>query len=183
MEGLITQRAAHLRHVLHSETAAARSALVELLAEPMKFQPAGRSQGVRGERPDPYRDASGNCSREPKVGVPNGIRTRVTALKGPCPRPLDDGDETPGAKVTWWSQPGSNRRPLACHASALPAELWPPGANHFQGIPWVLSSFEVSLFTPQVRPAWLGPGPGGRATVPFPIRPGSDRSEVRRYSR
>ncbi len=25
----------------------------------------------------------------------------------------------------WWSQPGSNRRPLACHASALPAELWP----------------------------------------------------------
>jgi hypothetical protein len=24
-----------------------------------------------------------------------------------------------------WSQPGSNRRPLACHASALPAELWP----------------------------------------------------------
>ena len=26
----------------------------------------------------------------------------------------------------WWSQPGSNRRPLACKASALPAELWPP---------------------------------------------------------
>jgi hypothetical protein len=26
---------------------------------------------------------------------------------------------------TWWSQAGSNRRPLACHASALPAELWP----------------------------------------------------------
>ncbi|KAF0122084.1 MAG: hypothetical protein FD152_3657 [Xanthobacteraceae bacterium] len=29
-----------------------------------------------------------------------------------------------GASV-WWSQAGSNRRPLACHASALPAELWP----------------------------------------------------------
>ncbi len=27
---------------------------------------------------------------------------------------------------SWWSQPGSNRRPLACKASALPAELWPP---------------------------------------------------------
>ena len=25
-------------------------------------------------------------------GVPNGIRTRVLALKGPRPRPLDDGD-------------------------------------------------------------------------------------------
>ncbi len=27
-----------------------------------------------------------------RVGVPNGIRTRVLALKGPRPRPLDDGD-------------------------------------------------------------------------------------------
>src|SRR5580693_9200984 len=27
--------------------------------------------------------------------------------------------------MIWWSQAGSNRRPLACHASALPAELWP----------------------------------------------------------
>ncbi len=26
----------------------------------------------------------------------------------------------------WWSQAGSNRRPPACKAGALPAELWPP---------------------------------------------------------
>ena len=26
----------------------------------------------------------------------------------------------------WWTQSGSNRRPLACHASALPTELWAP---------------------------------------------------------
>src|ERR1700735_5787354 len=25
----------------------------------------------------------------------------------------------------WWSQPGSNRRPPACKAGVLPAELWP----------------------------------------------------------
>src|SRR4029079_6565835 len=29
-------------------------------------------------------------------GVPNGIRTRVTNVKGWCPRPLDDGDEANG---------------------------------------------------------------------------------------
>src|SRR5690606_20039398 len=33
----------------------------------------------------------------------------------------------------WWSQAGSNRRPLACHASALPAELWPHAAKEVSG--------------------------------------------------
>src|SRR6266851_737391 len=33
--------------------------------------------------------------------------------------------EAGAACESWWSQAGSNRRPLACHASALPAELWP----------------------------------------------------------
>src|SRR5213082_1287688 len=28
----------------------------------------------------------------PEVGVPKGIRTPVTAVKGRCPGPLDDGD-------------------------------------------------------------------------------------------
>ena len=27
--------------------------------------------------------------------------------------------------LSWWSQAGSNRRPPACKAGALPAELWP----------------------------------------------------------
>jgi hypothetical protein len=30
-----------------------------------------------------------------------------------------------GSHRTWWSQTGSNRRPPACKAGALPTELWP----------------------------------------------------------
>ena len=35
-----------------------------------------------------------------KSSVPNGIRTRVLALKGPRPRPLDDGDVRSSAAAT-----------------------------------------------------------------------------------
>jgi hypothetical protein len=28
-------------------------------------------------------------------------------------------------RESWWSQPGSNRRPSGCKPDALPAELWP----------------------------------------------------------
>jgi hypothetical protein len=38
------------------------------------------------------------ASIESKAGVPNGIRTRVLALKGPRPGPLDDGDLSEGAR-------------------------------------------------------------------------------------
>jgi hypothetical protein len=36
----------------------------------------------------------------------------------------------------WWSQTGSNRRPPACKAGALPTELWPPSgiSNQVSGI-------------------------------------------------
>jgi hypothetical protein len=37
----------------------------------------------------------------------------------PNPRPQG------GQGRDWWSQPGSNRRPQACKARALPTELWP----------------------------------------------------------
>ena len=38
------------------------------------------------------------------VGVPNEIRTRVTAVKGRCPRPLDDGDNQDEQllRYCWW---------------------------------------------------------------------------------
>jgi hypothetical protein len=73
-----------------------------------------------GDRDGPEAESTGF-----KIGVPTGIRTPVTSVKGMCPRPLDDGDLDLDHQSNWWSQAGSNRRPLACHASALPAELWP----------------------------------------------------------
>ena len=43
-------------------------------------------------------------------GVPKGIRTPVAAVKGQCPRPLDDGDniknmsgKTAYIITIWWS--------------------------------------------------------------------------------
>jgi hypothetical protein len=37
-----------------------------------------------------------------------------------------------GARGTWWSQTGSNRRPPACKAGALPTELWPRSGGRSQ---------------------------------------------------
>ena len=36
------------------------------------------------------------------------------------------GDQPRLPTRIWWSQTGSNRRPHACKARALPTELWPP---------------------------------------------------------
>ncbi len=38
----------------------------------------------------------GRGGKSPQGGVPSGSRTRVAAVKGRCPRPLDDGDRSEG---------------------------------------------------------------------------------------
>src|SRR5260370_21996380 len=59
-------------------------------------------------------------------GAPNGIRTRAAALKGRCPRPLDDGGSTAIAAGTR----GARRRGPPQHRgrSALPAKRLSPTA-------------------------------------------------------
>ena len=42
---------------------------------------------------------------------------------------------TPRCGTPWWSQTGSNRRPPACKAGALPAELWPQSRQWGVGSP------------------------------------------------
>jgi hypothetical protein len=46
--------------------------------------------------------------------APAGFEPAISALRGLRPRPLDDG------ATSWWAALGSNQRPLACEASALP---------------------------------------------------------------
>jgi hypothetical protein len=57
---------------------------------------------------------SKDCSHQPcGLSEQSQHRTRVRVPEGI------------GGGKSWWSQPGSNRRPPACKAGVLPAELWP----------------------------------------------------------
>src|SRR5580700_3676216 len=49
----------------------------------------------------------------------------------------------------WWSQTGSNRRPPACKAGALPTELWPR-------IDWLASCSSRQLAPPAFAEATAG---------------------------
>jgi hypothetical protein len=51
---------------------------------------------------------------EPPTSPLSGVRSNHLSY-----RPKNLGESG------WWSQSGSNRRPPACKAGALPAELWP----------------------------------------------------------
>src|SRR5262249_37432090 len=56
----------------------------------------------------------------PDRGGPNGIRTRVSALRGPCPGPLDDGAANASAmqREEWLGEEDSNPRYVVqSHAS------------------------------------------------------------------
>src|SRR5262245_9680886 len=97
----------------------------------MLFEPdfAFHSLGL----PTQYRSYSGLCrKRKPRVraasfrgAVSLPRLDRIESLIDPNPSPLRDTASVYFVLEGWWSQAGSNRRPLACHASALPAELWP----------------------------------------------------------
>jgi hypothetical protein len=105
-----------------------------------------------------------NLNRTP---LSRGRSTQATDRPAPQPRRGDDPVKTCLSKPacqnlpvkTWWSQTGSNRRPHACKARALPTELWP------------------LLAKPRIRP-WLGTnGPQGPQA-----RPGA-RADARRSQR
>jgi hypothetical protein len=61
-------------------------------------------------------------SNDPVVTARRGLelQCRELSLHKQCLHKQD-----PDQRSIWWSQTGSNRRPHACKARALPAELWP----------------------------------------------------------
>src|SRR5471032_1084773 len=68
------------------------------------------------------------------IGAPYGIRTRVTALRGPCPRPLDEGslelDAWTDLARPWGERAGSIRANFL-DSSGLPwfERILPPTAR------------------------------------------------------
>ena len=52
-----------------------------------------------------------------------GVSRRIACYASGAPTPSNG---------KWWSQAGSNRRPPACKAGALPAELWPRDLSFFR---------------------------------------------------
>ena len=83
-------------------------------------------RGVRSSAPlDVGHDAAHHHAR--LFGSISSSRCQRT-----CRRPISDRSQQDGflgrvllRRSGWWSQTGSNRRPPACKAGALPTELWP----------------------------------------------------------
>ena len=98
------------RGVLTRQTAEAREALRVLLDDRIVFMPdvAGGRYTFEG-RVVLGRLINGTIEAGTfnSGGGPNGIRTRVSALRGPCPRPLDDGA---GRARNWLGEEDSNPR-------------------------------------------------------------------------
>lgn len=70
-----------------------------------------------------------------RTGIPNGIRTRAAALKGRCPRPLDDGDLTAEPYRSHGGVPkqAAGRPALVRTASALGPKRAGPGGMRQAG--------------------------------------------------
>ena len=62
-------------------------------------------------------------------------RCRRRAFPGPQKRGRRDPGLSSWCRSNWWSQSGSNRRPPACKAGALPAELIPQSRCKSGSIP------------------------------------------------
>ena len=92
------------------------------------------------ERPSPQRSGPGPPPAKKKpahrcagfgIGAPYGIRTRVSALRGPCPRPLDEGSDSGCAARR--QLPLVTARPCSAHGLLAIRPPLPRQRNGFHG--------------------------------------------------
>ena len=92
----------------------------------------------------------------------------------------------------WWSQTGSNRRPHACKARALPTELWPPRRLALTGFgsalaPGMVGPDRLELSTLRlsgVRSNHLSYGPSARLQAEWETgQPPGRRADVQSQER
>ena len=67
--------------------------------------------------------------RDSRFGVPDGIRTRVTAVKGRCPGPLDDGDAASRPRSHQTAANFQSTTPPCLHKASRPAHFHPRATN------------------------------------------------------
>ena len=98
------------------------------------YNPLIVTMGERRNIPEIVNGCPSNCFARSKPGSISSLRchrSRMARPKdGPCEVMFSRTKNFWGAIFSisdsiWWSQTGSNRRPHACKARALPAELWP----------------------------------------------------------
>ena len=108
-------------------------------AEAVKLQPAhAHPRQMRPERPDNLLFTMSEAGQQAPERKPPDIQPlrhsstfrscRSCRIKLPWSRrPPFAAFRSPNTQraTRWWSQTGSNRRPPACKAGALPTELWP----------------------------------------------------------
>jgi hypothetical protein len=118
----------------------------------LAFRSGRKAKGLDHKRPVCFKYTRGRCGHAtPTEALARRNKSRsnrmyflftmaenpLSVLKGktyaesekPCfrTRPRNSQRVAKGLAATvWWSQTGSNRRPRACKARALPTELWPP---------------------------------------------------------
>ena len=93
----------------------------------------------------------------------NGPVHQIAKKPPGFPGVLDTSSRIPPPEE-WWSQGESNPRPLECHSSALPTELWPHGGDGRRTV--------VASPRPGKRIPCAGGAPPGDASRAFVLAPG-----------
>ena len=94
--------------------AAERSSAAAYICRPQAFR--------RGQRKLASKSLHSRCQSARRQPETRAAKLVIRGLDGQIPEC--------NTELEWWSQTGSNRRPEACKATALPTELWPPSHSH-----------------------------------------------------